>query len=312
MMDAAPFTLEDRSCPCGCERDDEHVLSGSDRLHNLPGTFSVVKCRRCGLLRTNPRPSPDRMGLYYPPDYGPYVSTRVTARKWPGWDFGAQAIPHLKPGHLLEIGCASGSFLHRMAQQGWSVEGIEFSPQAAAAASALGYHVQSGPLEKAAAPAQSCDLVVGWMVLEHLHDPVVSLRQIRTWTRRDSWLAISVPNAASFEFRAFGSAWFALHLPNHLFHFTPATIAAVLRVGGWQVRRILFQRDLSNTVASLGYKLRERGLPSVFTEPLISYPWWGGRANIALLPLSYLLSLLGQTGRMTVWAQHAEEGEASW
>ena len=84
------------------------------------------------------------------------------------------------------------------------------------------------------------------------------------------------------------------------------------RAGGWEVRRILSPGELGKTGASLGSKLKERGLPAVFTEPLIPYPWWGGRSNIALLPLSYPLSLLGQTGRMTVWAQHAQEGEPSW
>ena len=136
---------------------------------------------------------------------------------------------------------------------------------------------------------------------------MLSLRKIRSWTHRDSLLAISVPNAASLDFRIFQSAWFALHLPNHLFHFTPASITRVLRAAGWRVRRILFQRNLGDTVASFGFKLGECGLPSVITQPLTLYPWWGGRANIALLPFSYPLSLLGQTSRMTIWAQHSEE-----
>ncbi len=298
-----PVKLEDRDCPLGCPRDDEYVLTGGDRFHNLPGRFAIVKCRKCGLLRTNPRPSPDSMGFYYPSVYGPYASSRVRARKWPPWDFGAEALPRLKPGRLLEIGCASGSFLHRMAQRGWLVEGIEFSSQAASAAAALGYRVQAGQLETAADPEAPCDLIAGWMVLEHLHDPVASLRKIRAWTHRDSWLAISVPNAASFEFQWFGDAWFALHLPNHLFHFTAASIAKVLRAGGWRIRRILFQRDLGNTVASIGYKLSDRRMLAPLAKILIDYPWWGGRLNIALLPLSYPLSLMGQTGRMTIWAQ---------
>ncbi len=302
-MTAGSVKLEDRACPLGCAREDEHVLTGGDRFHNLPGRFTVVKCRRCGLMRTNPRPAPDSIGLYYPNDYGPYTSSRVRARKWPAWDFGAEALPRLKPGRLLEIGCASGSFLHRMAQLGWLVEGIEFSPEAASAAAALGHRVHAGPLETAADPEQPFDLVVGWMVLEHLHDPVVSLRKIRAWTHRDSWLAISVPNAASFEFHLFGNAWFALQLPNHLFHFTPASIRNVLHAGGWSIRRTLFQRDLGNTVASIGYKLLDRRMLPPLAKILIDYPWWGGRLNIALLPLSYPLSLMGQTGRMTIWAQ---------
>ena len=69
--------LEDADCPLGCPRSDETVLAGRDRLHGLPGRFQVVRCRSCGLMRTNPRPSPGTIGFYYPEDYHPYRNTRV-------------------------------------------------------------------------------------------------------------------------------------------------------------------------------------------------------------------------------------------
>ncbi len=157
--------LEDKDCPLGCARNDEFVLSGHDRLSDLPGEFNVVKCRSCGLMRTNPRPSADTIGFYYPDDYGPYAGTQVIDEKPSGalkrflkplvnWIFDdkAQALPELKPSNMLEIGCASGSFLHKMAGQGWHVEGIEFSEKAAQSAINLGYKVHIGALEDAPAP----------------------------------------------------------------------------------------------------------------------------------------------------------------
>lgn len=327
-----PVDLEDVSCPLGCARNDKRVLTGGDRLHHLPGRFHVVQCQTCGLLRTNPRPTPETIGFYYPAHYGPYASTGMQSTKLPRWvkrasdfltrslgplaDFGAEALPPVLsrtwPGRMLEIGCASGSFLRRMAALGWQVHGIEFSPEAARVAAAPGYVVHAGPLETAPAPDQPFDLVAGWMTLEHLHDPVAGLRKLRDWTRRDGWLAISVPNSGSFEYRLFGAAWFALDLPRHLFHFTSATITKVLAAGGWQVNRIAYQRDIGNSVASIGYLARDRGLVPRLADALITYPWWGGRLNVALLPLSYPLSLMGQTGRMTIWARRAKElGQAT-
>ena len=73
--------LEDKPCPLGCPPTDEPVVSSDDQLHGLPGRFTVVKCRTCGLMRTNPRPTPGSMGFYYPHDYGPYRDTRVTAKQ---------------------------------------------------------------------------------------------------------------------------------------------------------------------------------------------------------------------------------------
>ncbi|MEJ7712387.1 MAG: hypothetical protein WKF84_21660 [Pyrinomonadaceae bacterium] len=65
----------------GCAPDDEPLFGGRDRLHDLPGIFQVVKCRVCGLMRTNPRPTPEAIGFYYPENYGPYQSTRVDVNR---------------------------------------------------------------------------------------------------------------------------------------------------------------------------------------------------------------------------------------
>jgi hypothetical protein len=150
------LALEDRDCPLGCVRGDEFVLEGRDRILGLPGRFRVVRCRSCGLLRTNPRPTALTMSAYYPDDYGPYAGTRIEEElpdPRPRWrrylsgavawltDPNAQRLPPRPPGRLLEIGCASGSYLHRMSKAGWEVEGIEFSESAAARVRAAGYRV---------------------------------------------------------------------------------------------------------------------------------------------------------------------------
>src|SRR3546814_15669770 len=48
--------LEGVACPMGCPRGDEAVLTGHDRLHGLPGRFTVVRCNTCKLKRTTHRP----------------------------------------------------------------------------------------------------------------------------------------------------------------------------------------------------------------------------------------------------------------
>ena len=74
---SAPVALERVGCPLGCPSDDELVITGRDRLHELPGEFRVVRCRGCGLMRTDPRPTLDGIDFYYPADYRPYLTTRV-------------------------------------------------------------------------------------------------------------------------------------------------------------------------------------------------------------------------------------------
>jgi SAM-dependent methyltransferase len=293
------------------------MLAGHDLLHGLPGEFTVLRCRACGLMRTSPRPTPAAIGSYYPDDYGPHIGTRVqqaSPRPATGirrllkplvrriFNFATTPLPAMTPGRMLEIGCASGAFLHEMAARGWQVRGIESSGKAAEAATRLGYGVHAGPLETAPMPDEPFDLIVGWMVLEHLHDPIGGLRKLRAWARPGAWLVLSVPNAGSLEFRVFKDRWYALQLPTHLHHFSPATLAKVLSAGGWRMEKIHHQRVLGNLVASVGYVLRERGFAKL-GQRCIDFPERGGRWPYALYPLAWLLSMFGQTGRMTVWAK---------
>lgn len=309
--------LENTSCILGCSKNDEVILVGRDLIHNLPGKYTVVRCCSCGLMRTNPRPTPETIGFYYPDDYGPYLGTRVkpatqypvsTIRKWLRslshriFEPNTARLPSMPVGQLLEIGCASGAFLHRMAAQGWRVEGIEFSERTAQLARQLGYAVYAGSLEQAPRPDHCFDLIVGWMVLEHLHDPIHGLLKLHDWANPDAYLVLSVPNAGSLSFRLFKEKWYALHLPNHLYHYTPETVTRVLAAGGWTVEELFFQRVLTEWIASFGYVLRDKGYPGL-GKKLLDFSGTPGRWYQILYPLAWVMSLFGQTGRMTVWAR---------
>lgn len=307
---------ESKPCPLGCSGEDRFVLAGRDRLQNLPGEFTIVKCSICGLMRTNPRPTPESMGFYYPDNYGPYQGTRIDlpqktlkiivkakylAKRL--FEFNTFRLPMLPVGRMLEIGCASGAFMSRMAGLGWDVEGLEFSAKAAERARSLGYPVCTSTIEDAPDPKRAYDLIVGWMVLEHLHHPVLALKKLHRWTKEGGWLVISIPNAGSLEFHIFKERWYALHLPNHLYHYTPQTFEKVLEKGGWQLEQIHHQRIMSNLSGSLGYLIDERSQIAGLRKLLLDFPEKAGVLHCLLFPVAYLLGLLGQTGRMTVWAR---------
>lgn len=306
---------EEVSCPLLCNKSDKIVLAGCDLMHGFPGKFNVVKCHSCGLMRTNPRPTQNTMGFYYPDNYGPYLGTQIPQPSLISKfkkilifpikrvvNFNVQRLPSVAPGRMLEIGSASGAFLHHMASKGWEVHGIEFSEEAAKASARLGYHVHAGPLETAPPPDEPFDLIVGWMVLEHLHDPIVCLQKLREWAKPGAWLVLSLPNAKSLEFQLFKERWYALQLPNHLYHFTPETLEKVLSAGGWKMDKVYHQRLLTNLIASIGYVLRDRGYSRI-GQKFISFPERGAIWAYMFYPFAWLFSLFGQTGRMTVWAR---------
>lgn len=314
----APVDLERVSCPLGCAGGDELVLIGRDRLHDLPGEFRVVRCRECGLMRTDPRPTLEGIGFYYPSDYRPYLTTRVGAAT-PAVRTDAvgslrravrrmlhpvsNEMPDLPPGRMLELGCGSGAFMHGMAQKGWVVEGIEPSPAAGSEARALGYPVHIGPLETAPDPAAPYDLIVGWMVLEHLHEPVAALEKLRRWSTSGAWLVASVPDAGAWELRLFGDAWYALHLPGHLFHYTPATLGRVLERAGWRLERVFWQDNPNNLLLSARYRALERGWDRA--AQTLQGMANGERLHRTRSLLGKLLGRLRSSGRITIWARRS-------
>jgi SAM-dependent methyltransferase len=190
-----------------------------------------------------------------------------------------------------------------MAARGWQVVGIELSEKAGEMARSLGYAVHAGPLATAPEPRVPYDLVVGWMVLEHLHDPIHALQLLQRWTTPGGWLVLSVPDAGSVEFRIFKDAWYGLHLPNHLYHYTQDTLQTVLQRGGWKIERVFWHRNARNFLEGLRYRCDDRGWEMAATYLLAVIK--GRRQRVARMVLGKCLGMLHASGRMTVWARRA-------
>lgn len=299
--------LESRPCPVGCPPGDRKVVAGVDRIGGRPGLFPIVECATCGLMRTDPRPTPASIGYYYGDDYGPYAATAAPPPG--GWKrkveralgLDVRRLPPVTPGRMLEFGCASGNFMDAARRLGWEVEGIEFSDTAAEAARQRGFKVQASALEAASPPERPYDLVVAWMVVEHLHEPVEALRRLRSWTTPEGWLVLSVPDAGAFDRRLFGEAWYALHLPNHLYHFTPSTLRRMLAAAGWRMEKVRWQPNPNNLLMSLSYRFGDRGLEgaSRAMRHLATAPRW----TLPRLAFGWLLARMRQSGRMEIWAR---------
>jgi SAM-dependent methyltransferase len=307
--------LEAVSCPLGCAPADEQWVEGCDRLHDIPGQFTVLCCKRCGLKRTSPRPTAQTIGAYYPADYGPYRAPEAAPprplRGVKGWlvevlGLNARALPPVAPGRMLEIGCASGAYMETARLQGWAVQGIEYSDAAADVARARGFAVETGSVETARGPAEPVDLVAAWMVIEHLHDPIAALKKIRRWVRPDGYLIASVPDSGGWLMSLFGTYRYDLHLPNHLFHFTPQTLARIFAECGWRVERVFWQRNCNSVLRSAEYWAQGRGHRGM--AGALRWLQESGRLGKVRLALSWLLGVTRQSGRIEVWARPSRGG----
>jgi SAM-dependent methyltransferase len=204
----------------------------------LPGAF-LVACQRCGLMYLNPRPDQNEIGAYYPPEYSPYrpaiedehfaLMRWVRRRKLVVRRQLIERYSGAQTGRLLDVGCATGLFLHEMALAGWNALGVEPSPQAATYAhERTGLEVFQGWLGDAPFEPASFDVVTYWDVLEHTFSPSAELARCVRLLKPGGLLAINVPNWDSVERRVFGPYWNGFDPPRHLYTFTRPVLTALL------------------------------------------------------------------------------------
>lgn len=230
----AAETLAGATCPgCGEPLRGRELLRSHDRLMGGPGEFAVLACAACGLASTQPRLQPEQFADYYPQVYYPARAARLGFAERVRLEAIVRVGPYRRlsrrpPGRMLDVGCGSGALASTFAGHGWSVAGVEPSAQAAARARAAGVEVHTGTLDDAPWRGPTFDAIVFNHSLEHVPDPLASLRQAAALLRDGGTLAVAVPNFGCWQRRLFGPRWFQLDLPRHLQHFESRTLADLL------------------------------------------------------------------------------------
>ncbi|NTW00521.1 MAG: class I SAM-dependent methyltransferase [Oscillochloris sp.] len=239
--------METTTCPlCGATESRVRYRL-PDALLGLPGIFTLVECGTCKLLYQNPRPGPDAIGAFYPPEYNLYIPP-----PWANPHIGQQLL-HLyglkkrwglveryapqRDGKrsLLDVGCATGVFLAAGSDH-WRKVGVELSDEAAEQAHRrFGLTVHPGTLEQAPLAGQQFDVITMWDVLEHLHQPHTSLLRVRELLRPGGIFVARVPNLASWDARLCGRYWGGLEQPRHLFVPDEQTLTLMLERAGFRV-----------------------------------------------------------------------------
>jgi 2-polyprenyl-3-methyl-5-hydroxy-6-metoxy-1,4-benzoquinol methylase len=248
-----------------------------------PGEFAVLRCAACGLASTQPRIGPEQFSDYYPADYQRVPRTGLVERARLGAIIRLgpyRPLSRRRPGRLLDVGCGNGELARAFARRGWAVAGVEPGSQAAVRARAGGVHVHRGTLEDAPWRGPTFDAVIFNHSLEHLPDPVQSLRQAAALLRAGGIVAVGVPNFDCWQRRAFGSRWFQLDLPRHLQHLDARTLAALMERAGL--------RPMAHTTVSM-----RPGLLVSLQYALFGQARWMGRglrlSAWALAPLLWVL-----------------------
>lgn len=202
--------------------------------------FQVQKCNNCGAAFTTPRPSD--LSPFYPEKYRRYNPIILNILKTFYNMRAAKWSRNFKlPGVVFEMGCGDGIMLNSLRLYGWQIFGNERTLGAAHfARHQLNVPIFVGGLDSLS-PTPIADLIILFQVLEHLEDPLKTLKQLNPLLKPNGKLIIGVPNFGGWQAKIGGAKWLHLDVPRHLFHFSPESLQYCLNESGFAITQVSYK-----------------------------------------------------------------------
>lgn len=213
------------ACPsCGHPKLTNHLICAD---HSISGeSFALVKCEKCTLVFTNPRPDQDGIAKYYESDA--YISHANKSKSLVDLAYKSARYITLRKKHkllssiatgkrLLDYGCGTGHFLKFMSDKNWEIKGVE--PNELARKQAVSktndqvhQSIDSIRLE--------FDIITAWHVIEHVHELEDTFKKLRKRLSEKGHLIIALPNFQSYDAEYYDDFWAGYDVPRHLYHFS--------------------------------------------------------------------------------------------
>jgi 2-polyprenyl-3-methyl-5-hydroxy-6-metoxy-1,4-benzoquinol methylase len=216
------------------------------------------RCEVCGLVFIVPLMSAEEERIFYEKEYGVIYSQEKGATPK---DLFEKRMPDArmylawvekylrKTDDCLEIGCASGYFLHTIKDRVKSVTGYETHVELNKYCGEIG--IPTLP-NLAAAGAARFDKIFIFFVLEHVGDPFGFLAAMKKMLKPGGELFIVVPNVddillSTYPLPAFRDFYFT---PAHQYYYSKATLAKLLGKAGFSAADVMPEQryDLSNHI----------------------------------------------------------------
>jgi 2-polyprenyl-3-methyl-5-hydroxy-6-metoxy-1,4-benzoquinol methylase len=230
------------------------------------GWRRVLRCTGCGLVRADPLPTPEEKLASETNDYATDVACPEVQELFKNYhrDYVEDPITlrmkeHLqelettlgRPGALLDVGAATGIFMHLARERGWNATGVELcADRAAEASKEFDLPILAGSFTDLSFDGQRFDAISMLDVVEHTIDPLAMMRRAHEVLRPGGAVFVSVPNQQCLltvlvnAYARLGGPGAKtkllprLYVPIHLHYFTPKTMTAMLAAAGFRVVRL--------------------------------------------------------------------------
>lgn len=205
--------------------------------------YQLATCDDCGLWFWPQRNSADYEAVYETPEYQEVQTAELESAADPSEFVGHptyasffREVPYANGVRLLDLGCGVGRFLRAAHSLGWDVRGIDASARAIEIGSRTArFPMSTETLEQLRDAGAKFDVVTAFEVLEHLEQPVETLRSVLSVLPPAGRFFCTVPNRLSKMVQTTRRQdWLP---PVHLQFFTVEAMGRLLdRVGFQDIR----------------------------------------------------------------------------
>jgi SAM-dependent methyltransferase len=213
------------------------LCSGEASFRLTSHAHRILRCTACDFEFVHPLPSAQEIARVYESNYFQgegFGYADYSARERRANERKAEIrVGHLerlglRPGmRLLDIGCADGVFMRVAAERGLDAWGVEVSPEALALIpEALRERVL--PTLEQAKGHGPFDAVTLWDVLEHVPDPVATLKDIRGVLTTGGIVGVALPVIDNANARLRPHTWDQYKPPEHLSYFSRRSLCSLL------------------------------------------------------------------------------------
>jgi SAM-dependent methyltransferase len=213
------------------ENDPAQLYGVATGIH---GTQRLVKCKTCTLVYENPRYPAEVIVQGYMASHDAGHDSQFSSRVESFYGALKKSRRVLPPpgSKVLDIGTASGAFMDAAQRFGYDVWGLEPSRLRVAQAKQRGLRVEQGVVENHPFAPHSFDMVTLWDVIEHMTDPLESLKKVHSLLKPGGFLLLNFPDIDTWQARLAGKHFWWI-LSAHLTQFSPTTIREICKRSGF-------------------------------------------------------------------------------
>lgn len=231
-----------------------NTSQGKNPRNKVGIATTIMKCKNCGLIFSNPQPIPydiqDHYGVppenYWKPDYFKWDESYFK------YEIGKlkELMPFQQGQKALDIGAGLGKGMLSLMKAGYDTYGFEPSkPFFERAISQMGIpkeRLKIGMIEEMNYPENEFDFISFGAVMEHLYDPSGSILQSMKWLKPGGLMQIEVPSSDwlinkifNFVYKIQGLDYVAnispMHEPFHLYEFGINSFRAHAKKHGYEL-----------------------------------------------------------------------------